>query len=232
MYACTVAYTGQVTIYKELEKHGHVSLVGLYVKSNQSVNELNWNSIKQNKKINFYKLFFSVRLERTHCSSLCWRPVNGPRSSNPELLQEYHPWEISCWVVEILDMHMVTLTKSYIKSYQNISKYFLVWGGGVKNFFLKVLKKLSLCPLVETLPLLWTLLLKFKVQGDQWYMTFLLRYLVKRDLSCVRQCTVDYSSVTFNKVPDSMFWTHGLVYLVGLWRMVCSRTFGSEGSVI
>ena len=31
VYACTVAYTGQVTFYKVPEKHGHVYLVGLYM---------------------------------------------------------------------------------------------------------------------------------------------------------------------------------------------------------
>ena len=31
MYACTVAYTGQVTFFKVPEKHGHVYLIGLYI---------------------------------------------------------------------------------------------------------------------------------------------------------------------------------------------------------
>ena len=32
MYACTVAYTGQVTINKVPEKHGHIYLVRLYLR--------------------------------------------------------------------------------------------------------------------------------------------------------------------------------------------------------
>ena len=31
MYTCTVAYTGQVTFYKALEKHGYVKSVTLYI---------------------------------------------------------------------------------------------------------------------------------------------------------------------------------------------------------
>ena len=37
VYACTVAYTRQVTFYKVLEKHGHVSLVRLYIHKGLSV---------------------------------------------------------------------------------------------------------------------------------------------------------------------------------------------------
>ena len=51
-----------------------------------------------------------------------------------------------------------------------------------------------------------------------------LLYLVKRDLSGVRYCTVTYNSATFDKVPEQ----HGHVYLVGLYmawflRKRCER---------
>ena len=39
VYTCTVAYTGQVTLYKVPETHGHVCLVGLYITRHAIYNE-------------------------------------------------------------------------------------------------------------------------------------------------------------------------------------------------
>ena len=53
-----------------------------------------------------------------------------------------------------------------------------------------------------------------QVQGDQLYMAVLFWYLVKRDLSNVRYCTVYvvFTTVTFYKVPEQ----HGRIYLARL----------------
>ena len=60
------------------------------------------------------------------------------------------------------------------------------------------------------------------LQGDQLYMAVCFWFLVKRDLSSVRYCTVAYTSLTFYKVPEQ----HGHVYLVGLYKSFFNKLRG------
>ena len=56
------------------------------------------------------------------------------------------------------------------------------------------------------------------IQGDQLYMAVYSWYLVKRDLSSVRYCTVAYTSVTFYNVKKQK--QQCPVYLVELYIII------------